>query len=72
MNPLEYALCPRCLRAVPRSTGERHCLNDGARLVAACPACAAGIPSPYARFCGRCGAALFAPDGGQAREHHPT
>jgi DNA-directed RNA polymerase subunit RPC12/RpoP len=50
-----YRICPRCARAVPLASEERYCTNDGVRLLEACPACGARIPSPYARFCGRCG-----------------
>ncbi|WP_158531670.1 MULTISPECIES: zinc ribbon domain-containing protein [unclassified Meiothermus] len=53
-----YRICPRCARAVPASTQERYCLNDGERLLEACPGCGARITSPYARFCGRCGLEL--------------
>lgn len=61
-KPLQYAVCPQCGRAVPLGAGERYCLNDGTRLLAACARCGAGIPSPYARHCGQCGAPLW-PDG---------
>lgn len=50
-----YRICPRCARAVPTSTQERYCLNDGERLLEACPHCQAKFTSPYVRFCGRCG-----------------
>ena len=50
-----YRICPRCARAVPASTQERHCVNDGERMLEACPGCGAKITSPYARFCGTCG-----------------
>lgn len=55
----EYAICPQCGRAVPSRAGEQFCLNDGQRLVVACPACGAAIGSPYARHCGQCGANLL-------------
>lgn len=58
---VRYRLCPRCARAVPLSSGERYCANDGARLLEACPNCHAAITSPYARFCVRCGADLTRP-----------
>lgn len=58
---LTYRLCPRCARAVPASSGERYCVNDGARLLEACPQCHAPITSPYAHFCQGCGAALTGP-----------
>lgn len=56
---LEYALCPKCWRAVPKQTGEQFCPNDGTPLLSACPHCQAPITSPYARYCTRCGQALF-------------
>lgn len=52
---LAYRLCPRCLRAVPTTSGERYCANDGIRLLDTCAQCGAPITSPYARFCVRCG-----------------
>lgn len=55
-----YRLCPRCLRAVPVQSGERYCVNDGTRLLEHCPACGAGITSPYSRYCAGCGQALAA------------
>lgn len=58
---LTYRLCPRCARAVPTSSGERYCVNDGTELLGACPQCGAPITSPYARFCVRCGANLTRP-----------
>jgi predicted amidophosphoribosyltransferase len=39
-------------------SNERYCLNDGARMLEACPGCEARITSPYARFCGTCGLEL--------------
>ncbi|CAM3831494.1 zinc ribbon domain-containing protein [Deinococcus frigens] len=59
--PLAYRLCPRCARAVPATSGERYCANDGTRLMDACPQCRAPITSPYARFCVRCGTDLTPP-----------
>ncbi|GHF40824.1 putative amidophosphoribosyltransferase [Deinococcus metalli] len=53
----DYALCPRCWRAVPARLGEHYCVNDGARLLSACPACRRPIASPYARYCAGCGQA---------------
>jgi endogenous inhibitor of DNA gyrase (YacG/DUF329 family) len=50
-----FRLCPKCFRAVPASSGERYCLNDGQRLLEACPQCGTRITSPYARHCGHCG-----------------
>lgn len=58
---LQFALCPRCFRAVPRHSGEHYCSNDGLRLLLACPACAAPIRSPVARYCTQCGANLTEP-----------
>ncbi|WP_310584190.1 zinc ribbon domain-containing protein [Deinococcus sp.] len=56
-----YRLCPRCGRAVPSSSGERYCINDGSALLAACSACGARITSPYSRFCGACGRVFGTP-----------
>ena len=56
---LIYRLCPRCARAVPGSSAERYCANDGTRLLEVCPQCGAPITSPYARFCVRCGTDLL-------------
>jgi uncharacterized C2H2 Zn-finger protein len=50
-----YKLCPRCARAVPLQSTERHCINDGEKLLERCPKCEARIASPYARHCGACG-----------------
>ncbi len=50
-----FRLCPRCGRAVPDSSGERFCPNDGERLLESCPKCGAGIRTPLARFCTACG-----------------
>ncbi len=50
-----YCICPRCARAVPLGSSERYCLNDGERLLEACPRCHARFTSPYTRFCGICG-----------------
>lgn len=57
--PLAYRLCPRCARAVPSTSEERYCANDGTRLLEVCPQCGAPITSPYARFCVRCGTDLL-------------
>ncbi len=56
--PLHYHLCPQCARAVPAQSGELYCVNDGARLLSACPACGAAITSPYSRYCSGCGRIL--------------
>jgi predicted amidophosphoribosyltransferase len=50
-----FRLCPRCGRAVPDSSGERFCSNDGEPLLESCPKCGAGIRTPLARFCTGCG-----------------
>ncbi|MFC4453934.1 hypothetical protein [Deinococcus sonorensis] len=50
-----YRLCPRCFRAVPGSTAERYCINDGTRLLDRCPCCGTRITSPYSRYCSGCG-----------------
>ncbi|MBO1437030.1 zinc ribbon domain-containing protein [Meiothermus sp. CFH 77666] len=55
---LFYHICPRCSRAVPAHSQEHYCLNDGERLLEACPRCGARFTSPYARFCGVCGLEL--------------
>jgi predicted amidophosphoribosyltransferase len=52
---LSYRLCPRCGRAVPATSKERYCINDGEKLLQHCPACHAAITSPYTRFCAGCG-----------------
>ena len=52
---ITYRLCLRCYRAVPSSSYERHCINDGQKLLEACPLCGSAITSPYARHCGACG-----------------
>lgn len=54
-SELHYRLCPRCTRAVPTSSSERYCMNDGERLLETCPRCRSKIASPYARFCAACG-----------------
>ncbi|MDB5046343.1 MAG: hypothetical protein JWQ08_2393 [Deinococcus sp.] len=56
---LTYRLCPRCLRAVPGHSAEHFCVNDGEKLLDACPACHAPILSPYAQFCAGCGQRFF-------------
>jgi hypothetical protein len=55
LGGLRYRLCPRCARAVPATSSERYCINDGAWLLERCPLCGSSIVSPYARFCAGCG-----------------
>jgi ribosomal protein L37E len=50
-----FKLCPRCGRAVPVSSDERHCINDGEVLLTTCPICATAITHPYAKHCSSCG-----------------
>jgi hypothetical protein len=52
---LHYRLCPRCQRAVPTTSSERYCINDGSWLLERCPLCSTTITNPYARFCAACG-----------------
>jgi hypothetical protein len=52
---LRYRLCLRCFRAVPATSSECYCTNDGTKLLEACPSCGTPITSPYARFCATCG-----------------
>ena len=52
---ITYRLCLRCYRAVPVISHEHFCINDGTKLLEACPKCKAPITSPYARHCGACG-----------------
>jgi hypothetical protein len=52
---LRYRLCPRCFRAVPKSSSEHYCINDGTWLLEGCPLCNTGITNPYARYCATCG-----------------
>ncbi len=56
---LSYHLCPICGRATPAELAEKHCPNDGSRLLTACPTCNAAITTPYARYCTRCGQGLL-------------
>ena len=58
-TPLCYRLCPCCSRAVPASSSERYCVNDGTWLTDACPLCCAPIVSPYACYCATCGEPLL-------------
>ena len=57
---LRYRLCPSCARAVPATSSERYCINDGTWLLEACPLCDAPIFSPYAKHCAACGLAFAA------------
>jgi len=52
---LGFRLCPRCARAVPTSSSERYCINDGSWMLEECPLCSAAITHPYARYCTACG-----------------
>jgi hypothetical protein len=55
-NPIMgFKLCPRCGRAVPASSDEGHCINDGEMLLKSCPVCDSGIMHPYAKHCSNCG-----------------
>jgi Double zinc ribbon len=54
-TPLRFRLCLECARAVPVHSGELFCVNDGSKLIEACPRCGSGITSPEARFCPSCG-----------------
>lgn len=55
---VRYRLCPCCARAVPASSQERFCINDGTWMLEGCPLCGAAITSPYTRFCAVCGLEL--------------
>ncbi len=56
MQPqVQYRVCPICARAVPISSTEHHCINDGTKLLESCPRCQASIHSPYALHCATCG-----------------
>jgi uncharacterized C2H2 Zn-finger protein len=50
-----FKLCPRCGRAIPVGSAEKHCINDGEMLLETCPNCAAQIAHPYAKHCSSCG-----------------
>ena len=52
---MRFKLCPRCGRAVPSSSGEKHCINDGEVLLNVCPTCETPITHPYAKHCSSCG-----------------
>ena len=52
---MHFRLCVRCFRAVPASSKECYCINDGTPMLEHCPSCEAKITSPYARFCAACG-----------------
>ena len=67
--PLTYRLCRVCLRAVPTTSGEQYCVNDGARLLETCPHCRAAITSPYARYCAACGTDLAGSSDTATREY---
>ncbi len=55
IHPLFFHVCPRCARAVPSSTNEQHCINDGTALLKCCPVCQTRITNPYGKFCAGCG-----------------
>jgi hypothetical protein len=57
-----FRVCPKCLRAVPEHSPERYCINDGTRLLEACPKCDTPIANPYGRHCAACGHHLSAED----------
>jgi hypothetical protein len=50
-----YRLCPHCTRTVHASSNEQYCINDGNRMLEACPVCDSKINSPYACYCTNCG-----------------
>lgn len=52
---LGFKLCPRCGRAIPAISDEKHCINDGELLLETCPNCATPILHPYAKHCSSCG-----------------
>ncbi len=54
-NRAYYHLCVVCGRSVPAKTKEVYCINDGERLLKACPRCQIRITSPYTQFCSHCG-----------------
>lgn len=62
-----FRLCLVCSRAVPVESKELYCINDGSRLIEACPRCQTRITSPYAQFCPACGSEYraFTPASGQ-------
>ena len=53
-----YRLCPRCTRTVHASSNEHYCINDGSRMLEACPVCGTKINNPYARYCANCGSEM--------------
>jgi predicted amidophosphoribosyltransferase len=50
-----FRLCLECFRAVPVDSKEVYCINDGTKMIEACPRCGTHITSPYAHFCPTCG-----------------
>jgi hypothetical protein len=54
-STLRYRLCPCCTRAVPATSSERYCINDGTWMLEGCPLCSTAITSPYTCFCATCG-----------------
>ncbi|MCA9839709.1 MAG: zinc ribbon domain-containing protein [Trueperaceae bacterium] len=69
---LSYLLCPKCQRALPSSSKERYCPNDGLKMLEACPHCDTAITSPYSRFCTNCGESLLETMVSQAAEYLPS
>jgi formate dehydrogenase maturation protein FdhE len=57
-HDLGFKLCPRCGRAIPASSEEAFCINDGVRLLKTCPQCDTRILHPYAKHCSNCGTAF--------------
>ena len=58
LNAVQYRLCPLCARAVPITSFEHYCINDGTPLLEQCPKCQTAIYSPYTRNCAGCGYAF--------------
>ncbi len=71
-SPVRFRLCVRCFRAVPASSNERYCINDGTQMLEQCPMCKTPISSPYARFCAGCGFEFGLANSGQDRTEMRT